>query len=212
MIKNIIFDFDGVVINSMPIRGFGFRKIFENFDKEQVDKLIEFHNQNGGLSRFIKIRYFYESILNSHIGDDEVLKYAEKFSQIMKKMLCNKKILIQDTVDFILSNYDKFNMHIVSGSEENELNFLCKKLEIYKYFKTIQGSPTIKQNILMDILDKFSYQKNETILIGDSINDYDAAVANKIEFYGFNNIVLKKYSKTYIDSFKNLDLMQEFGL
>ena len=51
MIKNIIWDFDGVILDSMPVRDYGFRKIFENFDKLLVDKLLEYHTKNGGLSK-----------------------------------------------------------------------------------------------------------------------------------------------------------------
>jgi len=39
MIKNILFDFDGVILDSMPIRDYGFKKIFEDFDDNLVNKL-----------------------------------------------------------------------------------------------------------------------------------------------------------------------------
>ena len=61
MIKNILFDFDGVIIDSMPIREAGFRLIFQDFDKYLVDKLIDYHNQNGGLSRYVKIDFFFNN-------------------------------------------------------------------------------------------------------------------------------------------------------
>ena len=38
--------------------------IFKEFDSKLVDKLIEFHELNGGLSRFVKIRFFFEELLN----------------------------------------------------------------------------------------------------------------------------------------------------
>ena len=63
LIKTIFWDFDGVILDSMPIRDFGFAKIFEEFDKELVDKLLEYHTLNGGLSRYVKIRYFYNTLL-----------------------------------------------------------------------------------------------------------------------------------------------------
>ena len=54
----------------MPIRDYGFAKIFEDFDKELVDKLLEYHTLNGGLSRYVKIRYFYNTLLGSEISDE----------------------------------------------------------------------------------------------------------------------------------------------
>jgi len=205
MIKNIIWDFDGVILDSMPVRDYGFRKIFEKFDKYLVDKLLEYHHNNGGLSRYIKIRYFYEKLLNQNITDEEVNILSEQFSIIMKKELINKKYFIQDSVDFIKLNYQKYNFHIASGSDEKELNYLCKELKISQYFLSINGSPIHKNNLVKDILFKNNYLKDETILIGDSINDYEAANVNNINFYGYNNINLRN-KQFYIVSF------EQFGL
>lgn len=204
MIKNILFDFDGVILDSMPVREYGFRKVFEGFDKELVEKLLEYHNENGGLSRYVKIRYFYEKLLNENISDDKIKSIAEEFSFIMKKELINKKYLILETVEFIKINYKKYNLHIVSGSDEKELRYLCNELDLEKYFISIFGSPIDKNDLVKTIFDEYKYKKEETILIGDSINDYEASKVNGIDFYGYNKSSLKKVSKIYLDSYKVL--------
>ncbi|MEV9528511.1 HAD family hydrolase [Aliarcobacter butzleri] len=199
-IKTIFWDFDGVILDSMPIRDFGFLKIFEEFDKELVDKLLEYHTLNGGLSRYVKIRYFYNILLKKDVSDEKVQELADKFSIIMKTELTNKKYLIKETVDFIEKNYQNYNFHIVSGSDEKELNYLCKELDLTQYFKTIEGSPTPKNDLVKKILEKYKYDPKECILIGDSINDYEAANVNGIKFYGYNNEKLKKLDG-YIKNF-----------
>ncbi|MDN5097925.1 HAD family hydrolase [Aliarcobacter butzleri] len=199
-IKTILWDFDGVILDSMPIRDFGFAKIFEEFDKELVDKLLEYHSLNGGLSRYVKIRYFYNILLKEDVSDEKVQELADKFSIIMKTELANKKYLIHETVDFIEKNYQNYNFHIVSGSDRKELNYLCKELDLTKYFKTIEGSPTPKNDLVKKILEKYKYDPKECILIGDSINDYEAANLNGIKFYGYNNVKLKKLDG-YIKNF-----------
>ncbi len=205
MIKNILFDFDGVILDSMPIRDYGFREILKGFPKETVEKLIEYHRENGGLSRFVKIRYFFEEILKTKITEEEVEQFAYNFSKIMKKELINKKYLISDSVDFIKKNYKKFNINIVSGSEEKELNYLCENLGIKDFFITIKGSPIPKTELVKNIIEKYNYKKEETILIGDSINDYNAAKENGIKFYGYNNNSLKKKSEYYIKYFSSVE-------
>ncbi|MBR2222099.1 MAG: HAD family hydrolase [Campylobacter sp.] len=204
MIKNILWDFDGVIIDSLAIRDYGFREIFKEFDKQSVDKLIQYHNYNGGLSRFHKIKYFFNEILKQNITQDEILQYADKFTQIMRQSLSDKKYLINDTVNFIKNNYKNYNFHIVSGSEHNELNFLCQKLDLSQYFISINGSPTPKNQLIKNLLESYNYNINQTILIGDSINDYEAASVNKIDFYGFNNENLRDKSKIYIEDWNNL--------
>ena len=98
MIKNILFDFDGVILDSMPIRDYGFKMIFKDFDDDLINKLLEYHNQNGGLSRYVKIKYFYNKLLKQEILEDEIINYADIFSKIMKKELVNKKYLIINNV------------------------------------------------------------------------------------------------------------------
>lgn len=186
-IKNIIWDFDGVILNSMDVRDWGFKEIFKEYSKEKVDRLIEFHTENGGLSRYVKIRFFFEQILNKHISEEKVLYFANNFSKLMKKELTNKEHLIKETLIFIEKNYTKFNFHIASGSDQYELRFLCKKLNISHYFKTIHGSPTPKSELVKIILTSNQYLSENTCLIGDSINDYDAAKNNNISFMGYNN-------------------------
>jgi HAD superfamily hydrolase (TIGR01549 family) len=197
MLKNILFDFDGVILDSMPIRDFGFREIFKEFPQEEVEKLIEFHRKNGGLSRFVKIRYFFEEILGEKISEEKILEIANTFSKIMKSELANKKYLIRQTLEFLKES--NHNLHIVSGSEEKELQFLCEQLEISHLFISIHGSPTPKGKLVANLIKKQKYKKSETLLIGDSINDYEAASENGIEFYGYNNLELKKFP--YLTSF-----------
>ncbi|KLE04685.1 haloacid dehalogenase [Aliarcobacter butzleri L353] len=203
MIKTIFWDFDGVILNSLPIRDYGFTKIFEEFDKELVDKLLEYHTLNGGLSRYVKIRYFYTTLLGIEVNDEKVQELADKFSAIMKAELTNKKYLIKETVEFIEKKYKKYNFHIVSGSDEKELNYLCKELGLTQYFKTIEGSPTPKNDLVKNILEKYNYNSNESILIGDSINDFDAAKINSMRFYGYNNEKLRNLD-SYIENFNSL--------
>lgn len=205
MIKNILWDFDGVILDSMPIRGYGFRKIFEVFDKELVDKLIVYHEYNGGLSRFHKIKYFYNELLNKDITEEQVQDYANMFTIIMKEQLSNPVYLIEDSISFIKENYKNYNFHIVSGSENNELNYLCEKLGLTDFFLSINGSPTPKSDLVKNMMKKEKYDETETILIGDSINDYEAANSNKIRFYGYNNLALKEVSYKYLNRLGEID-------
>lgn len=204
MIKNIIFDFDGVILNSIPVKTEAFRKLFEAFPKEKVDELIKFHIQNGGMSRYKKIEYFFNTLLDEDITEETVIEYAQKYSKITKEKLSQKKYLIEDSVNFIKENYTKYNMHIASGADEKDLKYICKELNLNQYFISINGSPKIKGEIIKNILEKNNYKKEETILIGDSINDYNASNINQIEFYGYNNNLLKKDFK-YIVSFEEID-------
>lgn len=205
MIKNIIFDFDGVILNSVPIKTDGFKKLFQDFPKEIVDKLIKYHIQNGGISRYLKIQYFFNELLNQNISETRVLAYANKYSEITKEELTDPKYLIDDSVSFIKNMHQKYNMHIASGADEKDLKYICEKLELTQYFLSIHGSPLQKSEIVKNILEFHTYNKEETILIGDSINDYEAASQNQIKFYGYNNLELK-HKCNYLIQLRDIDV------
>ncbi|HIE73779.1 MAG TPA: DUF2130 domain-containing protein, partial [Flavobacteriales bacterium] len=46
--------------------------IFKDFDDDLVKNLLEYHNQNGGLSRYVKIRYFYNKLLRQKISEEKI--------------------------------------------------------------------------------------------------------------------------------------------
>ncbi|PHS55789.1 MAG: haloacid dehalogenase [Sulfurimonas sp.] len=199
-VKTILWDFDGVILDSMKIKGDGFKELFNNYSNEYLKLIEKYHYENGGISRFEKIKYFYNEILNQNISEEEVLKLANKFAKIIARRLYDKNNLIKDTIDFIEKNYRKYNFHIVSGAEDKELNQLCNSFDLRNFFISIDGSPTKKSILVKNIIDKYNYQKEEIILIGDAITDYNASTKNDIVFYGYNNLELKKFN--YIESFK----------
>jgi len=197
----ILWDFDGVIIDSNSVRELGFRQVLKEFDSEQVEQLIDFHNANGGWSRYVKFRYFYEEILKRQISESQVQELANSFSSIMVDRLPNPELLIQETVRFIQEmNSQGKEMHIVSGSDGNELRSLCEQLELSKYFLSINGSPTPKSALVKAIIDNSNISASQYCLIGDAMNDYDAAVQNEIQFFGYNNKELMNYGD-YINKF-----------
>ncbi|WP_026452242.1 HAD family hydrolase [Aequorivita capsosiphonis] len=200
----ILWDFDGVIMDSMPIRDSGFEQVLKDYPTEQVARLLRFHRAQGGLSRFVKFRHFFEDIRGETVSEKQVQELAIRFSKIMLENLINPKYLIEESLNFIKENFQNQKFHIVSGSDEKELNKICSGLNIRSYFKTIKGSPTPKNKLVADIIKKYEYKNKDVCLIGDSINDLEAAQGNDIAFFGFNNPDLKEKSDNYIDSFNSL--------
>lgn len=200
-IKNILFDFDGVILDSNSIKDDAFRYIFRHYNKLEIDRFIEYHQNNGAVSRFVKIKYFFNIFLKKELNTFEYEQMLKEFSSYTLSNLSNKALLIKETIDFIKSN--NYNYHIVSGTKEEDLAYLCEKLEIDNYFISINGSPTNKSELVKNVLIKYNYEKIETILIGDSINDYESANKNSVSFFGYNNLDLQQ-SYSYLDNYTSL--------
>jgi HAD superfamily hydrolase (TIGR01549 family) len=191
-------------MDSMPIRDQGFVEVLKDYPEEQVNKLLAYHKANGGLSRYVKFRYLFEHIRKEKVSDGKVQELADSFSSIMLEKLKNPEFLIGQTVDFIETHYEKHAMYIVSGSDQKELREICAAVSINQYFQGIYGSPTPKNKLVQNLIETENCNPSESILIGDSINDYEAAKVNDIDFYGFNNPDLISVSSSYIEHFKEV--------
>ncbi|RFM25586.1 HAD family hydrolase [Deminuibacter soli] len=200
---NILWDFDGVIMDSNPIRDVGFEQIFASFPKEQVDALMVFHRNNGGLSRFVKIRYFFEEILHKQVSEATVQEYADSFSTLMRELLLNKSLLIADSLHFIQQEAGNRQFHLVSASAQDELHYVSKALDIDSYFISIVGSPASKTDNVQQLLQQYGYHAGNTCLIGDSHNDAHAAAANHIPFFGYHSAKLEADERLgYVYSFR----------
>ncbi|HNP33573.1 MAG TPA: HAD hydrolase-like protein [Flavobacterium sp.] len=185
--KVIFWDFDGVLMDSNAVRDLGFEKVLADFPEEQVQQLMDFHRNNGGLSRYVKFRHFFETIRKEELTDEKLKNYTDRFSEIMLSLLLDESLLIQPTINFVKNNYHNYKMHIVSGSDQTELRKICVTLNLSQYFVSIHGSPTPKKQWIKDLLEENQYDLKDCVLIGDSHNDFEAADVNRIDFWGYGN-------------------------
>ena len=68
--SHLFFDCDGVILDSNHIKTKSFYEIALNFGEINAKKLVNFHTSNGGISRYIKLKYFTEEILG--VCDEEI--------------------------------------------------------------------------------------------------------------------------------------------
>jgi len=210
-IDTIIFDFDGVIIDSMSIKESGFRHIFSAYDEIAVEKLVQFHHQQGGLNRREKIRYFFDVILaNSAISESVNVEHLlNSFSEYIMLKQRNMKYFNLDLISWIKARPKDLKLFIVSGADEEEVIELTRFSGIYDSFKEILGAPTAKDANIQKLLNKYNLNPDRTIMIGDSINDFTGSFVNNIWFMGYNNRDLKKSCRYYLDSINDIDHLLE---
>jgi len=207
LIKSIIFDFDGVILDSNKIKSNAFIKLFKdkNKNQEKLDMIIRYHKDNMGISRNKKIKFYYENILKEKITNKEVDKIASDYSKLVFNKIIKTKF-ISGSKYFLSKNFKRYLFFVSSGTPENELINICEKRKIDKYFTGIYGSPDNKEKHIKRIMKKNSLKENEVIFIGDALADYNAAVKNKIFFIGINYINNRKNKKNfYINNFNEVE-------
>lgn len=189
-------------MNSNAVRDRGFKIVLKDYPQTEVDQLMDYHRANGGWSRYVKFRYFFETIRDEAVTDQDIQFWAGKFSEIMMHALMEPGLLIQETLDFVRKHHEAIPMHIVSGSDQEELRAICRHHSIDRYFISIHGSPKPKKDWVSDLLAKHRYQPESCLLIGDSVNDHEAARAHGLQFMGYRNPEVEALSDMVID-FKN---------
>ena len=132
MLKGIIFDFDGVIVESVQIKSNAFSEIYKPYGTEIVNKIIEHHEANGGMSRFEKIKFYHESFLNQSITKEEIAELANQFSeQVIDKVIMSP--YIPSALEYIQNNYGKYKLFISTGTPTKEIQVILKK----RYYMSI---------------------------------------------------------------------------
>ena len=177
--SHLFFDCDGVILNSNKIKTDAFYKLALNFGELQAQKLVNYHLENGGISRYEKIKFFQKNILkNTNIKLYQEL--VDNYGKILKEKLI--KAEISKGVFKIKNFFPKSKISVVSGSDQNELRWLFKEKRIDHLFNNgIFGSPKNKIEILEEIFSGFKGEE-KSIFIGDSKYDFEVSKFFKIDF------------------------------
>ena len=96
----LVFDCDGVILDSNRIKTDGFKFALAKYPVEKVEQLISFHQTKGGISRYEKFEYFFKKILGLDDFESNYQNSLLKFSSYMDKELF-KVNLVEGVEDFI---------------------------------------------------------------------------------------------------------------
>ena len=178
---NIIFDFDGVVLNSNHVKTEGFASIGKDFGIKATKNIVKYHLENGGISRFKKIKWFVNNELN--INDNELIeKLIFDYGETVEKKLlkCEFRTNLYD----LKEKLSPCKWYIASGGLETEIKTLMDRKNLSDLFDGgIYGSPKTKMSIIKDLKKNVDPQNKEKwVLIGDSKYDYFCASENDINF------------------------------
>jgi phosphoglycolate phosphatase-like HAD superfamily hydrolase len=180
MIKAIIFDFDGVLVESAHIKTEAFRKLFSGWP-DNVEDIVRHHNKNAGISRYVKFEYIYKYILKEPYTEEKSLELGREFSGIVLEEV--RKAPFVEGAKFFLENASpELLLFIASGTPQDELEDIVKYKKINRFFKRIYGTPATKTNIINNILREYCLNKSQVVFVGDAESDIIAAKNTGVHF------------------------------
>jgi phosphoglycolate phosphatase-like HAD superfamily hydrolase len=198
----IIFDFDGVILNSHIIKAKAFYEIFKIFGKIKAKNAQKYHLGKAGISRYKKFTYIKKNILKN------VKITNQKLNNLFRRYCLNKILNLKiekKLLNFLKSNYKKYDFYISTGSPQSEIIYILKKKKLYKFFRKAYGSPSTK----FEHIKKIKKYNKKTIFIGDSIDDYRAAKKTNTSFllktHNQNKKLFCKLNINKISNYSNLE-------
>jgi len=179
--KDIIFDFDGVLAESVHIKTEAFYHLYERYGKDISEKVVEHHKANGGMSRFEKLSYYHKTFLNIDLNKNDIEKLCDDFSNLVIDRVVNADE-VPGALQFLKKYQKVSNYWIASATPTDEINEIARRREMSDYFISIYGSPEKKSSVVNRIINENDLVNNEIVFFGDAMSDYKAAKDNNINF------------------------------
>lgn len=191
--KALIFDFDGVLADSVEVKTAAFAELYKPYGQTVMKQVIDHHRANGGMSRFEKFRHYHPEFLGKEINDEKVDRLSREFSIMVVNKVINSPEIPGATG--FLEKYCKEKICCVnSGTPEVEIREIVRKRRWDHFFQKVYGSPETKFNNLNKIVEAYSgLNENDFLFFGDALSDLNAAVKAGIDFIGighFQNSIL----------------------
>lgn len=185
--STLIFDCDGVILNSNAIKMEAYRRVTLPFGQPASSAMVDFHIENGGISRYAKFEYFVDFLLPTYVPDAIVRDRSEFLKSLLAEFSAEVKAgLLQCEVASCLMELRKAmpatRWLIVSGGDQVELREVAEQRGFAHFFDSgIYGSPKDKHKIVADLMKAGMIQR-PALFLGDSRLDHEVAKAFDFDF------------------------------
>ena len=180
--KTLVFDCDGVVLNSNQLKIQAYFDVAVKFgaNKTQAQALVDHHVKLGGISRYPKFEYFLREIMQQPVTEQAMQALLTSFTAEVKRLLTDCEI--SPYLTHVRNANPDAKWMIISGGDQDELREIFKQRGIDSLFEAgIFGSPDNKDTILAREVG-LGHIKLPALFIGDSRYDHQASTKAGLDF------------------------------
>jgi phosphoglycolate phosphatase len=167
MIKAIIFDYDGVIVDSFAGVFLVYQKICDYFGVACPEDIEEFRKKYG---------YNYLECLTNLGVDEKNFDEAQRIYQT--EIIKINHDIFAGILEVIAKLSSKYKLYLVSASHSSEVLPKIEKFGLSKYFEQIYcgaDQRTRKSVMMSQVISDNNYSPEEIISIGDRAIDYVAS-------------------------------------
>lgn len=176
----IFFDVDGVLIDSLAIKGEAFAHAFRDVP-DRHDEIVEFHLAHGGVTRSEKLALMYQLVYGRAPTPDELEVRLRVFADRVADAVISAPE-VRGAGQALAEWAGRAPLHAVSATPSEELVSILNKRGISQFFTSIRGWPPKKVDVLRGLLYDHGYEPDRCVLVGDSREDLNAAQPNQVRF------------------------------
>ncbi len=179
----IVFDCDGVILESVDAKTKAFGQVAEPLGAEARDRLVLYHTLHGGVSRREKFAWLYHEVFQREITPEEMEDCCARFVSYALDNVLNAP-LVPGIMDVLERWHGRVPMYVCSGTPQAELEAILEKRGLARYFTGICGTPPAKAELLKGIVLRGRVDPADVVMVGDATTDLDAAETAGTLFYG----------------------------
>ncbi len=195
--KTLVFDCDGVVLNSNQTKIDAYYNVAKRMGgtDAQAQALVDHHVAKGSFPRNGKIEYYFEHILKQPLTDALMQQYLQAFDDILDTTLMQCEVALG--LDALKAATQEAAWMLLSGGDQAELRRVFPRRNLANLFEAgIFGGPDKKD----DVLAREKANGNivfPALFLGDSKYDHQAASRAGLDFVFMSDWTEVKDWQTY---------------
>lgn len=188
--KLYIFDFDGVLADSVEIKTEAFFEMYVCHGEEVASRVVSHHRKNGGMPRNEKFRFYHQEYLGIELLESELEAMSSEFSSLVNRRVIESNE-IPGAENFLKATCKQDNICCInSATPQEDMRMIIGERGWSRYFSEILGSPCTKGGNISNLMNMFGARKKDCLFFGDSHTDLDAAKKASIDFIGIGKNML----------------------
>jgi len=182
----VLLDFDGVIVDSVALKIQAYFDVYEDATPAQRERMSVLQRRHGGITRRIKFEWFEREIFGRTPTDAELDRLAAAYATRVHAAVIACP-LIAGALEFLDAAHSRSDLHVVSGTPQDELRDIVERRGLARYFRSVSGAPETKPAAFARILATHDYPAARVVAIGDAITEFDAAERLGVAFLGITD-------------------------